>query len=177
MSSLQSSGQGPRLELGKARAGAPQPSLGRHPPLRGCADVIARRPLSSLRQALPRKLVTNPHEQHRSGEVAMPSETAWPNFATLGRRHAARLASLCFAAFFGPGGHVFERTPPKPQHRGQRPTHAQLPIKKLFGPAIPKEMVKDEAEQTFSRLGNEASSRNARRGARCKRKYRRVMRP
>jgi hypothetical protein len=52
-------------------------------------------------------------------------------------------------AFFGPGGHVFERTPSKPQRRGPRPIHSGLPIRKLFGPALPKEMVKDEAERTF----------------------------
>ena len=40
--------------------------------------------------------------------------------------------------FFGPGSHVFVR-------EGK----SRLPIKKLWGPAIPKEMVKDEAERTF----------------------------
>lgn len=40
--------------------------------------------------------------------------------------------------FFGPGSHVFVR-----EGKGR------LPIKKLWGPAIPKEMVKDEAERTF----------------------------
>ena len=40
--------------------------------------------------------------------------------------------------FFGPGGHVFVRV-----------GKSRLPIHKLFGPAIPKEMVKDQAEQTF----------------------------
>jgi hypothetical protein len=47
-------------------------------------------------------------------------------------------------AFFGPGGHVYERT-----------SRARLPIKKLWGPAIPKEMVKDEAEATFYRVSAE----------------------
>ena len=40
--------------------------------------------------------------------------------------------------FFGPNGHVFVR-------RGA----SRLPIKKLFGPNIPKEMVKDQAETVF----------------------------
>ena len=40
--------------------------------------------------------------------------------------------------FFGPGGHVFVR-----EGKGR------LPIKKLFGPNIPKEMVKDQTEQLF----------------------------
>ena len=40
--------------------------------------------------------------------------------------------------FIGPGGHVFVR-----EGKGR------LPIKKLWGPIIPKEMVKDQAEQTF----------------------------
>lgn len=40
--------------------------------------------------------------------------------------------------FFGPHGHVFVR-------EGK----AQLPIKKLWGPNIPKEMVKDQAERVF----------------------------
>ena len=41
-------------------------------------------------------------------------------------------------SFIGPGGHVFVR-----QGKGR------LPIKKLWGPNIPKEMVKDQTEQTF----------------------------
>lgn len=40
--------------------------------------------------------------------------------------------------FMGPNGHVFVR-------RGK----SRLPIHKLFGPAIPKEMVKDETERVF----------------------------
>lgn len=40
--------------------------------------------------------------------------------------------------FMGPNGHVFVR-------KGK----ARLPIHKLFGPAIPKEMVKDQTEQAF----------------------------
>ena len=40
--------------------------------------------------------------------------------------------------FTGPGGHVFVR-------EGK----ARLPIRKLWGPAIPKEMTKDVAEETF----------------------------
>ena len=40
--------------------------------------------------------------------------------------------------FIGPGGHVFVR-------EGK----ARLPIKKLYGPAIPKEMVKDQTEAVF----------------------------
>ena len=40
--------------------------------------------------------------------------------------------------FIGPNGHVFVR-------EGK----ARLPIKKLWGPNIPKEMVKDQSEQTF----------------------------
>ncbi len=40
--------------------------------------------------------------------------------------------------FFGPGGHVFVRE-----------GTSRLPVKKLWGPNIPKEMVKDQTEQTF----------------------------
>ena len=40
--------------------------------------------------------------------------------------------------FIGPGGHVFVR-------EGK----SRLPIKKLWGPNIPKEMVKDETERRF----------------------------
>jgi len=43
--------------------------------------------------------------------------------------------------FIGPNEHVFVRL-----------GRARLPVKKLFGPSIPKEMVKDEAEQTFYRV-------------------------
>jgi len=46
--------------------------------------------------------------------------------------------------FLGPGGHVYVR-------QGA----ARLPIKKLWGPNIPKEMVKDEAEATFYRVSQE----------------------
>jgi hypothetical protein len=46
--------------------------------------------------------------------------------------------------FIGPGGHIFAR-------KGK----SRLPIHKLFGPAIPKEMVKDEAERTFYRVSGE----------------------
>jgi hypothetical protein len=58
-------------------------------------------------------------------------------------------------AFFGPGGHVFERKQQGTSHRGPRPKHSQLPIHKLWGPAIPKEMVKDNAEQAFYRTAAE----------------------
>jgi hypothetical protein len=55
-------------------------------------------------------------------------------------------------SFFGPGGHVFVRAHPNTgERRGPRPVHSQLPIRKLWGPAIPKEMIKDEAEQVFYR--------------------------
>ena len=55
-------------------------------------------------------------------------------------------------AFFGPGGHVFVRAHPNQgTRRGPRPVHSQLPIRKLWGPSIPKEMIKDEAEQVFYR--------------------------
>lgn len=46
--------------------------------------------------------------------------------------------------FFGPGGHVYVR-------QGAD----RLPIKKLWGPNIPKEMVKDQAEATFYRVSQE----------------------
>ena len=46
--------------------------------------------------------------------------------------------------FLGPGGHVFVR-------KGK----SRLPIHKLFGPNIPKEMVKDETEATFYRVSGE----------------------
>jgi hypothetical protein len=46
--------------------------------------------------------------------------------------------------FFGPGGHVYVRE-----------GRSRLPIKKLWGPNIPKEMVKDEAEATFYRVSGE----------------------
>ncbi len=42
--------------------------------------------------------------------------------------------------FIGPNGHIFVR-----EGKGR------LPIRKLWGPNIPKEMVKDEAEKTFFR--------------------------
>ena len=58
-------------------------------------------------------------------------------------------------AFFGPGGHVFKRETQGTSHRGPRPKHSQLPIHKLWGPAIPKEMVKDNAEQAFYRTASE----------------------
>jgi hypothetical protein len=55
-------------------------------------------------------------------------------------------------SFFGPGEHVYERTTKDGKtKRGPRPTHSQLPIKKLWGTSIPKEMVKGEAEATFYR--------------------------
>jgi hypothetical protein len=41
-------------------------------------------------------------------------------------------------SFLGPGGHDFVRTSKK-----------RLPIRKLWGPAIPKEMVRDKAEAAF----------------------------
>jgi hypothetical protein len=47
-------------------------------------------------------------------------------------------------AFFGPGGHVYERT-----------SRLRFPIKMLWGPSIPKEMVKDQAEETFHRMVGE----------------------
>jgi hypothetical protein len=47
--------------------------------------------------------------------------------------------------FIGPGGHVFARVIVD----GKRVK--RLKIHKLFGPNIPKEIVKDEAEQTFYR--------------------------
>lgn len=43
--------------------------------------------------------------------------------------------------FFGPNGHVFVR-------KGKE----RLPIKKLWGPAIPREMIKDQAEATFYKV-------------------------
>lgn len=46
--------------------------------------------------------------------------------------------------FLGPNGHVFVRL-----------GKARLPIKKLFGPNIPKEMVKDETEAAFFRASGE----------------------
>lgn len=58
-------------------------------------------------------------------------------------------------AFFGPGGHVFERVSKLGTRRGPRPTHSQLPFHKLWGPAIPNEMVKDNAEQAFYRTASE----------------------
>jgi len=45
--------------------------------------------------------------------------------------------------FIGPNGHVFVRQM-QGGHRARR-----LPIHKLFGPAIPKEMVQGEAEKVF----------------------------
>ena len=48
--------------------------------------------------------------------------------------------------FIGPNGHVFARV----MHGDHRA--ARLPIHKLFGPAIPKEMVKDESEAVFYRV-------------------------
>jgi hypothetical protein len=45
--------------------------------------------------------------------------------------------------FIGPGGHVFERVVVGGKRVGR------LPLHKLSGPAIPKEMVKDETEATF----------------------------
>lgn len=47
-------------------------------------------------------------------------------------------------AFIGPNGHVYVRL-----------TKARLPIKKLWGPNIPKEMVKDESAATFFRVSSE----------------------
>jgi hypothetical protein len=47
-------------------------------------------------------------------------------------------------SFVGPNGHVFIRK-----------TKGRLPIKKLWGPNIPKEMVKDQAEATFYRTVGE----------------------
>ena len=41
------------------------------------------------------------------------------------------------------------------RRRDPRPVHSQLPIRKLWGPAIPKEMVKDQAEQAFYRTAGE----------------------
>lgn len=46
--------------------------------------------------------------------------------------------------FLGPGGHVYERV-----------GKGRVPIRKLWGPTIPKEMVKDEAEATFYRVSAE----------------------
>lgn len=47
--------------------------------------------------------------------------------------------------FIGPNGHVFARAMNEGKRVGRKP------IYKLFGPNIPKEMVKDEAEKTFYR--------------------------
>jgi hypothetical protein len=41
-------------------------------------------------------------------------------------------------SFIGPGGHIFHRV-----------GKSRLPIKKMYGPAIPKEMVKDQTEALF----------------------------
>jgi hypothetical protein len=60
--------------------------------------------------------------------------------------------------FIGPGGHVFVRKIQKDGAKadgvragflnvGRR--YGRLPVHKLFGPSIPKEMTKDRAEQTF----------------------------
>ncbi|AZG75983.1 hypothetical protein [Methylocystis rosea] len=48
--------------------------------------------------------------------------------------------------FIGPNGHVFAREMVGNQRAGR------LPISKLFGPAIPKELVKGETEATFYRV-------------------------
>ena len=48
-------------------------------------------------------------------------------------------------SFIGKNGHVFVRGKVDGKRVGR------LPIYKLFGPNIPKEMVKDEAEKTFYR--------------------------
>lgn len=98
--------------------------------VRGEYEIVCRDVTLSLKEFSPRS------DKH--GIIANP----W------GRRQYFR------HAFFGPGGHVFMRMT-KNTRRGPRPTHSQLPIRKLWGPAIPKEMVKGEAEQTFYRVSSE----------------------
>jgi hypothetical protein len=95
---------------------------------RGEYEIIARGVTLSLKEFTPR------------AEAGGISAAPW------GRRRSF------LHAFFGPGGHVFVRAhPSQGTRRGPRPVHSQLPIRKLWGPAIPKEMVKDEAEQVFYR--------------------------
>jgi hypothetical protein len=46
--------------------------------------------------------------------------------------------------FFGPGGHVYKNT-----HKWNKESRRYNAIQKEWGPNIPKEMVKDQAEATF----------------------------
>ena len=60
--------------------------------------------------------------------------------------------------FIGPNGHVFARAMNEGKRVGRKP------IYKLFGPNIPKEMVKDEAEKTFYRETKSCSARRLKNG-------------
>lgn len=87
----------------------------------GKYEIIARDVTLSLKEFAPR--------QTKKGVSAAP----W------GKRHVFP------HTFIGPNGHVFVRAMQGNKRAGR------LPIHKLFGPAIPKEMVKGEAEKTFHR--------------------------
>ena len=94
--------------------------------VRGQYEIICRGVTLSLKEFAPR--------QDAHGIAAAP----WGKRRTFAH------------AFFGPGGHIFVRAhASQGERRGPRPVHSQLPIRKLWGPAIPKEMVKDQAEQAF----------------------------
>jgi hypothetical protein len=95
---------------------------------RGEYEIIARGVTLSLKEFTPR------------AEAGGISAAPW------GRRRSF------LHAFFGPGGHVFVRDNRNQRtRRGPPPNYSGLPIHMMYGPAIPKEMVKDEAEQVFYR--------------------------
>src|SRR5579885_2528284 len=87
-------------------------------------------------------------------DVTMSLKEFAPRQAAAGVEAAPWGKRRVFAhTFIGPNGHVFVRV-----------GKARLPIRKLFGPAIPKEMVRDEAEATFYRAAGELLAPPSRNG-------------
>jgi hypothetical protein len=69
-----------------------------------------------------------------------PSQFSYGVRARVWGRHQVYRSSFIVARF---GGNVFHRT-----------SHKRFPIQKMFGPSVPKEMLKDETLETFERSGN-----------------------